>query len=79
MSTIGPPGWEPHKITTRIDGWVVDPAFPFTIPEAAAKLIVDALPPLNGHDTIDTIRARMLARQAMHDAEHQIIFGRHDD
>jgi len=20
-----PPGWEPHKIVTRIDGWVVDP------------------------------------------------------
>jgi hypothetical protein len=56
-----PPGWEPHKIMTRIDGWVVDPENETTIPAAVAELIARAMPQ-PGYNTVAAIRARMLAR-----------------
>jgi hypothetical protein len=34
----GPPGWKPHQITHRIDGWVVDPENKDRIPAAIAEL-----------------------------------------
>lgn len=61
-----PPGWQPHEITHRVDGWVVDPANEGSIPAAVAKLIARAMPSLRGYSVAD-VRARMLARQRMHD------------
>jgi hypothetical protein len=56
----GPPGWEPHKIVSRIDGWVIDPDDEDRIPTVVAELIARAMPVL-GDDTA-TIRRRMHAR-----------------
>jgi hypothetical protein len=55
----GPPGWEPHRITTRIDGWVVDPENVNRIPPAIAKMMARAMPQPT---EIEIIRARMIAR-----------------
>lgn len=56
-----PPGWEPHTIMSRIDGWVVDPDNEDRIPAPVAELIARAMPqPAN--DIVAEIRARMLAR-----------------
>lgn len=57
-----PPGWQPHEITYRVDGWVVDPDNEGRVPAAVAKLIPD----LRGYSVAD-VRARMLARQCMYD------------
>jgi uncharacterized membrane-anchored protein YjiN (DUF445 family) len=56
-----PPGWEPHKIMSRIDGWVVDPENEAHIPAAVAEIIARAMP-LLGDDTVASIRRRMQAR-----------------
>jgi hypothetical protein len=56
----GPPGWEPHKIVSRIDGWVVDPNNEDRIPAPIAELIARAMPLLD--DSVAAIRARMQAR-----------------
>ena len=40
----GPPGWEPHKIVSRIDGWVIDPDDEDRIPSAVAEMIARAMP-----------------------------------
>jgi hypothetical protein len=56
-----PPGWEPHKIMSRTDGWVVDPENEDHIPAAVAEIIARAMP-LLGDDTVADIRARMYAR-----------------
>ena len=56
-----PPGWEPHKIMSRIDGWIVDPDDETRIPSAIAEMIARAMPQL-GNDTVAAIRARMYAR-----------------
>jgi hypothetical protein len=56
-----PPGWEPHKVMTRMDGWVVDPDDEARIPSAIAEMIARAMP-LLGDDTVADIRARMYAR-----------------
>jgi hypothetical protein len=56
----GPPGWEPHKIVSRIDGWVIDPDDQDRIPTVVAEMIASAMPLLD--DTVADIRARMYAR-----------------
>lgn len=56
-----PPGWQPHQIVTRIDGWVVDPDNDGRIPPAVAAMIASAMPPLR-NGSVAVIRARMLAR-----------------
>jgi hypothetical protein len=56
-----PPGWEPHKIMSRIDGWIVDPDDETRIPSGIAEMIARAMP-LLGEDTVADIRARMYAR-----------------
>ncbi|MCA6097633.1 hypothetical protein [Bradyrhizobium australafricanum] len=56
-----PPGWKPHEIVTRIDGWVVDPENDSRIPPAVAAMIARAMPPI-GNSAVAVIRARMLAR-----------------
>ena len=62
-----PPGWEPHKIMTRIDGWVVDPENEDRIPPAVAEMMARAMPQPT---EIEIIRARMLARQRMMERRH---------
>jgi hypothetical protein len=57
----GPPGWELHKIVSRIDGWVIDPENEDRIPSAVAEMIARAMPQL-GDGTVAAIRARMYAR-----------------
>jgi hypothetical protein len=56
----GPPGWEPHKIVSRIDGWVIDPDNEDRIPTGVAQMIARQMPQLG--DSVADIRARMLAR-----------------
>ena len=56
-----PPGWEPHRITHRIDGWIVDPENKNRIPAAVAEMIARAMPHL-GDSVVAATRARMLAR-----------------
>jgi hypothetical protein len=57
----GPPGWQSHLVTHRIDGWIVDPADEDRIPSVIAEMIARAMPQL-GDDTVADIRARMYAR-----------------
>lgn len=73
-TTVGPPGWLPHEIGHRLDGWIVDADDPDRIPAGVAEVTARALPPLTGHDAIANIRARMQARQAMHE-RMQNVFG----
>ncbi|MBR0900983.1 hypothetical protein JQ616_39010 [Bradyrhizobium tropiciagri] len=54
-----PPGWEPHKIVTRIDGWIVDPKKGRGVPAAVADMIARAVP--SSFD-VTAIRTRMFAR-----------------
>jgi hypothetical protein len=56
----GPPGWESHKIVSRIDGWVIDPDDEDRIPAPIAELIARAMPQLDG--SVADICARMYAR-----------------
>ena len=55
----GPPGWEPHRITTRVDGWFVDPHDETRIPAVVAEMMARAMP---RPTEIEIIRARMTAR-----------------
>jgi hypothetical protein len=57
----GPPGWSPHHITSRVDGWICAPADENHIPAAVAELIARAMP-LPDDGTIAAIRARMCHR-----------------
>ncbi|WP_076858184.1 hypothetical protein [Bradyrhizobium mercantei] len=56
-----PPGWQPHRIVTRIDGWIVDPKNGRRVPAAIAEMIARAAP-RSGDSTVAAIRSRMLAR-----------------
>jgi hypothetical protein len=56
----GPPGWEPHKIVSRIDGWIIDPEKEDRIPTVVAEMIARAMP--QPADDIAAIRRRMFAR-----------------
>jgi hypothetical protein len=56
-----PPGWQPHQIVTRVDGWVIDPKHEDRIPAAVAALIARAMPQPRD-SAVAVIRARMLAR-----------------
>ncbi|MGY8639194.1 hypothetical protein RAD15_42725 [Bradyrhizobium sp. 14AA] len=58
-----PPGWQPHKIISRIDGWVVDnPQNKNGVPARVAEIIARAMPQL-ADARVAAIRARMVARQ----------------
>jgi hypothetical protein len=61
-----PPGWEPHSITQRFDGWVIDAENPDRIPARVAPTIVAAMPSVGNHNSVAAIKARMIARQNMH-------------
>jgi hypothetical protein len=68
-----PPGWEPHKIVSRVDGWVIDPENEDRIPPAVAELIVQQLPQPDRRDAVAIIRARMLARQIAYDQSKKVL------
>jgi hypothetical protein len=61
MKKIAPPGWTPHEIVHRVDGYFVDPQNPDRIPARAAAIIAGAMP--GGDDTVADIKARVVARQ----------------
>ena len=46
---VAPPGWQPDKIITRIDGWVVDPENEDRIPPVIAEMIARAMPEPGDH------------------------------
>jgi hypothetical protein len=61
----GPPGWQPHQIATRIDGFVGnDPCRP---PRVLAELIARNMPQLGEGNSAADVLARMITRQARHD------------
>jgi hypothetical protein len=62
-----PPGWKPHEIVHRVDGWFVDPSNPDHIPSAVAELIARGMPQAGEGNSIEDIRARMFARQRAHE------------
>lgn len=53
-----PPGWAPHEITHRIDGWIINPENEGRIPAAVAEMIARAMPQPSDN-TVAVIRARM--------------------
>jgi hypothetical protein len=54
-----PPGWQPHQIMTRIDGWIgADDRVPTPVAEMIARSS-----PSYGAELVGIIRARMFARQ----------------
>jgi hypothetical protein len=55
-----PPGWSPHQIVHRIDGYFIDPENPGHVPSRVASLIRAAR---SGGDSVSDIKARMVARQ----------------
>ena len=56
---IGPPGWQPHAIVLRLDGYV---SVDGSVPDFIAKMIMP--PQARTIDrSITAIRTRMLARQ----------------
>jgi len=59
---VGPPGWQPHRIVTRVDGWFVDPHDHTRIPTAVATMMARAM--LQPSE-VEIIRARMMARQRL--------------
>jgi len=61
VTTKGPPGWQPHQIVTRLDGWI---GVAGRIPASVAEMIARAMPPL-GNGSLAEIKARMYARQRM--------------
>jgi hypothetical protein len=77
MSKKGPPGFEPHKIVHRLDGWIDDPANNGRAPRAVEEKILDAMPPLGGRSATDRIRARMLARQHEYERRKKMHVARH--
>ncbi|BAR62418.1 hypothetical protein ACVIQT_006282 [Bradyrhizobium diazoefficiens] len=56
-----PPGWQPHKIVNRLDGWVVDPKNKSGVPTSVAEMIARAMPQL-ADPRVAAIRVRMVAR-----------------
>ncbi|WP_025037042.1 hypothetical protein [Bradyrhizobium sp. DOA9] len=59
---IAPPGWEPHQIVSRVDGWIVDPQNKSAVPTRVAEMIARAMPQL-ADPQVAAIRARMVVRQ----------------
>lgn len=58
---LAPPDWDPHRITHRIDGWVIDPQNENHIPAAVAEMVARPMP--RPRDTVvAATRARMVAR-----------------
>jgi hypothetical protein len=67
MAKAGPPGWAPHQLSSRTDGWLGGGDDPCHPPRAVAEVIARAMPQIGDGNTVADIRARMLARQTAHD------------
>ena len=68
MKKIAPPGWQPHQIVHRVDGYVIDPENPGHVPSRVAALIRAAR---TGGDRISDVHARMVARQNAHERKRK--------
>lgn len=68
---FAPPDGEPHRILTRLDGWLGSD--PSRIPNAAAREIAAALPPLERRTEIDRIRTRMTVRQLAYERKKKVL------
>ncbi|NOJ40322.1 hypothetical protein [Bradyrhizobium australiense] len=64
-----PPGWVPHQIVTRLDGWI---GAEDRIPTPVAEMIARSSPSC-GTELIGIIRARMLARQRVYERSSRAI------
>jgi hypothetical protein len=73
---VGPPGWLPHQITRRVDGWCIDPENEDRIPAAVAEMIAAAMPQPGGRDAVAVIRARVMARQLTYERAKKIRIAR---
>jgi hypothetical protein len=58
---IGPPGWQPHEIVSRLDGFV---SVDGRVPDFIADMMSTPRTRTNNH-SIAAIRARMECRQRM--------------
>lgn len=67
---FAPPGAEPYRTVTRIDGWVGND--PTHLPNSVAVKIAAAMPSLRGPSEIDRIRARMTVRQLRYERSKKI-------
>ena len=72
----GPPGWQPHQITRRVDGWCIDSGNENRIPAAVAEMIAAAMPQAGGRDVVAVIRGRMMARQLAHERRNKMRIAR---
>jgi hypothetical protein len=60
-----PPGWEAHKTTWRVDGWIIDPEREDRIPATIAEMIARAMPTFRSNRGVADVRARMRIRHRM--------------
>lgn len=67
-----PPGWRPHQIDRRLDGWIVDPANEAGVPAGVAEVIARALPQPSARNGVAAIRARMEARQRVYNEKKKV-------
>ena len=70
-----PPGWEPHRIARRVDGWIIPPNED-CIPAAVAAMIVEAMPQPGDRDAIAIIRGRMMVRQRVYERKKKVRIAR---
>jgi len=68
MTRHAPPGFEPHKVISRVDGYICDPENPDRVPTRIAAMIRAAR---FGGDSVRDIRDRMVARQRAHDRKRK--------
>jgi hypothetical protein len=71
---FAPPGAEPYRTLTRVDGWLGSD--PTRIPNSVAREIAAALPRLEGRTEVERIRARMLARQMAYESKKKVRIAR---
>jgi hypothetical protein len=67
---FSPPGAEPYRTLTRVDGWLGND--PSGIPYSVAREIAAALPRFEGRTEVERIRSRMLARQMAYARPHRL-------
>jgi hypothetical protein len=63
MTKLGPPGWEPHKIVTRLDGWFGSAD---RIPPRVAAAMGRQMPAIDDAIVAD-VKTRMACRQRMYE------------
>jgi hypothetical protein len=71
---FAPPGAEPYRTLTRVDGWLGND--PSRIPYSVAREIAAALPRFEGRTEVERIRARMMARQLAYEHKKKVCVAR---